>query len=87
MTSEGHPHARFHRAIDKRNLIAAEDAARDIPKLSLDDALRLVHLYAEQDSRKFKTAALRWLERYIVEQRPNLTDLAMVASLLAERER
>jgi hypothetical protein len=28
----------------------AEDAARELPNLSLEDALQLVRLYAEQDS-------------------------------------
>jgi hypothetical protein len=28
----------------------AEDAARELPNLSLENALQLVHLYAERDS-------------------------------------
>ena len=85
MTAESHPYARFHRAVDRRNLVAAEDAAREITKLALDDALQLVHLYAEQRSPKFERAALRWLERYMAEGDPKLVDLATVASSLAER--
>ena len=85
MTSEGHPYARFHRAVDRRNLVAAEDAARDITKLALDDALQLVHLYAERQSPKYEQAALRWLERYMTESPPRLTDFATVAAPLAER--
>jgi hypothetical protein len=42
----------------------AEDAARDLPNLSLEDALDLVHLYAERSSPQVRDAALRWLERY-----------------------
>ena len=42
----------------------AEDAARELPNLPLEDALQLVHLYAERGSPKYEKAAMRWLERY-----------------------
>lgn len=45
----------------------AEDAARELPNLPLEEALQLVHLYAERGSPKYERAALRWLERYLVE--------------------
>jgi hypothetical protein len=51
---------RFTRAIERRALRAAEDAARELPNLSLDDALQLVRLYADRGSPKFERAALRW---------------------------
>lgn len=40
----------LRRAIERRALWMAEDAARDLPNLSLEDALDLVHLYAERSS-------------------------------------
>jgi hypothetical protein len=43
----------------------AEDAARELPNLPLEDALQLVHLYAKRGSPKYQRAALRWLERYL----------------------
>jgi len=54
---------RFRRAVERRALWMAEDAARELPNLSLDDALQLVHLYAERGSPKYERAAMRWLER------------------------
>ena len=45
----------------------AEDAARELPNLALEDALQLVHLYAERGSPKYEKAAIRWLERYLRE--------------------
>jgi hypothetical protein len=63
VTSEPHAHARFRRAIERRALWLAEDAARELPKLPLEDALQLVHLYAERGSPKYEKAALRWLAR------------------------
>jgi hypothetical protein len=84
MTSEGHAYARFQRALDRRNVAAAEDAARELPHLSLDDALQLVRLYGERGSPKYERAALRWLERYVAESRPSLCDLAQMSALLVE---
>jgi hypothetical protein len=65
----------------------AEDAARELPNLPLEDALQLVHLYAEKESPKFKKAALRWLERYLAEGEPRLRHFAEITASLAELER
>ena len=85
VTSEGHAYARFQRALEHRALWAAEDAAREMPQLSLRDALRLVHLYADRGSPKFEAAAQRWLCRYLEEASPRLVDVAKAATSLAKR--
>ena len=85
MTAEGHAYARFQRALEHRALWAAEDAAREI-QLSLQDALQLVHLYADRRSPKYERAALRWLERYLAESSPRLQNVAEVTASLARRE-
>jgi len=54
-------HVPFRRAIERRALWLAEDAARELPNLPLEDALQLVPLYAEHESPKYEKAALRWL--------------------------
>jgi hypothetical protein len=64
----------------------AEDAARELPDLPLEDALQLVHLYAERGSPKYEKAAPRWLERYLSEGTPRLKHFAEVVSDLAWRE-
>jgi hypothetical protein len=86
VTAEAHPHVRFRRAIERRALWAAEDAARELPNLPLEDALELVHLYAERDSPKYERAALRWLERYLAERSPRLRHFAEVTASLARGE-
>ena len=86
MTAEAHAHVRFRRAIERRAIWAAEDAARELPNLPLEDALRLVHLYAERGSPRFEKAALRWLERYLIEGSPRLQHFAEVATDLARRD-
>ena len=63
----------------------AEDAARELTNLSLEDALRLVHLYAERGSPKFERAAMKWLGRYLEENSPTLEQFARVVFSLAER--
>ena len=83
MTADAHAHARFRRAIERRALWLAEDAARELPNLSLPDALQLVHLYAERGSPKFEPAARRWLVRYLTEGTPDLQDVAKVTASLA----
>jgi hypothetical protein len=55
------------------------------PHLSLEDALALVHLYAERESPKYEKAALRWLERYLAEGSPRLRHFSQVAVDLAGR--
>jgi hypothetical protein len=87
VTAEAHAHVRFRQAIERRALWMAEDAAREMPELSVEDALQLVHLYAERGSPKYERAALRWLERYLAEGSPRLLRFAEVTPSLAGKER
>jgi hypothetical protein len=86
LTAQPHAHVRFRRAIERRALWLAEDAARELPNLPLEDALQLVHLYAERGSPKFERAAMRWLERYLTEGSPRLQHFAEITTSLARRE-
>jgi hypothetical protein len=85
LTAQPHANVRFRRAIERRALWLAEDAARELPNLPLEDALQLVHLYAERGSPKYEKAAMRWLERYITEGSPKLKHFSEVAGDLARR--
>jgi hypothetical protein len=85
VTGEPSAHVRFRRAIERRSLWMAEDAARELPTLPLGDALQLVRLYAERGSPKYEKAALRWLERYLAEGEPSLDRFAEVAAGLSRR--
>jgi len=87
LTAQPSAHVRFRRAIERRALWLAEDAARELPNLSLDDALQLVHLYDEKQSPKYEKAAMRWLRRYLAEGEPTLELFARSVSSLAERQR
>ena len=63
----------------------AEDAARELPNLALEDALQLVHLYAERGSPKFERAAMKWRGRYLDENALTLEQFAKVVFSLAAR--
>jgi hypothetical protein len=56
-------------------------AAREMGGLSLADALSLCELLANA---RYERAALRWLQRFIDERLPPLTEVALAASALAE---
>jgi hypothetical protein len=86
LTSRGHLHAEFKRALDRGNLWIAEAVARELPKVSLEDALKLVHLYAEKESTKFEKAAIKWLRRYLNEASPELSDVANVARVVERQD-
>jgi hypothetical protein len=64
----------------------AEDAAREMREISLEDALQLVHLYGERESPKYERAAMRWLERYLTESSPRLQHFAEITASLAKGE-
>ena len=84
MTSEGTAHGRFRRAIHARHVQNAEMAAREMGGLSLTDALLLCELLANADPARYERAALRWLQRFIDERLPPLSEVALAASALAE---
>jgi hypothetical protein len=84
LTAQPNAHVRFTRAIERRALWLAEDAARELPALALEDALDLVRLYAEKQSPKYEKAAMRWLRRYLAEDEPTLELFARSVSSLAE---
>jgi hypothetical protein len=85
VTSRGHPYAEFQRALARGNVWVAEAVARELPKVSLEDALKLVRLYADKESPKFEKAAMKWLRRYLDEKEPTLKNLAKVVQSLEER--
>jgi hypothetical protein len=52
--------------------------------LSLADALSFRELLANTDPARHERAALRWLQRFIDERLPPLTEVVLAASALAE---
>jgi hypothetical protein len=83
-TSQGHTYSIFKRAIQRRNVGAAVAAAKDLPQLSLSDALDLTMLVARKDPRRHQRVAARWLQRFL-EEHPDVTieEAGLAASSLA----
>jgi len=84
VTSRGHPHAEFQRALKNGSVWVAEAVARELHQVSLEDALKLVHLYAAKKSPKFDRAAMKWLRRYFDEKSPTLKVFAEIVASLAQ---
>jgi hypothetical protein len=51
-TPQGHPYAIFRRALKRRNVLMALAVAKELPQLSLVDALELTVLVARTDPRR-----------------------------------
>jgi hypothetical protein len=80
VTAQGHPRAIFSGVIENGNLVIAEATAREVKNLTLEEALRLLFLYAEKDPAKYERAALRWLSRYVSDGKEvTLLQLAVAA--------
>ena len=60
------------------------ERGRGIAGLSLADALLLCELLANVDPARYERTALRWLQRFIDERLPPLTEVALAASAFAE---
>jgi hypothetical protein len=85
LTAQGHPRAIFSRAIERGNLAVAAEVAREVPNLTLEEALRLLFLYAEKDPARYEKAALRWLCMYVTKGKAvTLLKVQLAASALAE---
>jgi hypothetical protein len=83
-TSQGHSYSIFQRAIQRRNVLAAVAAAKDLPQLGLADALDLTMLVARKDPQRHERMSARWLLR-LLEEDPALTihEAALAATSLA----
>ena len=67
MTSQGSPYARFQRALRIGRLSMVRDAAAELPRIDLTDALAICLLIERQDEGRFERAAVRWLARLSLE--------------------
>ena len=83
MTSEGNPYARFRRALATGNEALVTAAALELPRIALDDALRICLVLRGGDPDRYERAAVRWLGRFALEAR-NVTidDLRLAANAL-----
>jgi hypothetical protein len=83
MTSDGNAYARFRRALQTGNEALVTAAARELPQISLDDALRICLVLREGNPARYERAAIRWLGRFALEARHvTIEDLRIAADAL-----
>lgn len=83
MTSDGSAYARFRRALEIGNEMLVLAAARELPRIALDDALRICLVLREGDPDRYERAAVRWLGRFALEaQRVTIDALRLAADAL-----
>ena len=88
-TAQGHPRAIFQRAIDRGNLLVAENTLREIGRVTLAEALQLTALIVVKDSRRHARVSARWLARWLEERDHATIDEAafVTACLVCTRRR
>src|ERR671938_964522 len=69
MTSDGSAYVRFRRALETGNELLVLATARELPRVPLDDALRICLLIRGGDPDRYERAAVRWLGRFALEAR------------------
>jgi hypothetical protein len=83
MTSSGTPYQRFRRAIESGNPALVTAAALELPRVALDDALRICLVLRGADPERFERAAVRWLGRFALEAHgATIGDLRLAAEAL-----
>jgi hypothetical protein len=83
MTADGNPYVRFRRALATGSEALVTAAARELPQVALDDALRICLVLRGGDPARYERAAVRWLGRFALEARgATIDDLRTAAEAL-----
>jgi hypothetical protein len=84
LTAQGQSRSIFKRAIENGNVVVAEMTARELGRITLEEALALTVLVVQKDPGRRSRYAVRWLLRLLQEDE-NLTieDAGLAASALA----
>jgi len=85
VTSDGSPYSRFRRALQTGNEMLVLATARELPRVALDDALRICLMLRDSDEDRYERAAVRWLGRFALEARgATIDDIRIAAEALDE---
>ena len=80
VTSDGSAYSRFRRALDTGNELLVIATARELPQVSLADALRVVLLFRDGEPERYERACVRWLGRFALEARGVTIDAIRAAA-------
>ncbi len=61
-----------------------KDAARELPRIDLKDALMLTLMSLTKDPERYTRLARRWLAKFLDEAEPSLDEIASAAELLRD---
>jgi HEAT repeat protein len=84
VTSQGRAYSRFQRALATGKLDVVEAAAKELPRIGLDDALLILCLLADSDDPRFDRAAARWIGRLLIETPAGLSDARFALALVEQ---
>jgi hypothetical protein len=88
VTAQGSPLTKLRRAIAGGDLLAARTAASDLSHIDLDEAARLLVLFASADPAKLDAAAVRFLGRACLERSfITLADARWLVACMEQLER
>ncbi len=88
MTAQGHPRVIFERALEHGNALLAQMTARELGRITLEEALTLTALVAQKEPGRRSRYAVRWLLRLLQEDdQLTIEEAALAASALEERQR
>jgi aminoglycoside phosphotransferase len=82
MSIKGSSYAHFRRALAAGHLHLVRQAAAELPRVPLEDALGVVMLIARREPERLERAAVRWLARLALE-RPQVSAWDLRWGLLA----
>ena len=84
VTSDSSAYARFQRSLATGDVSLVIAAALELPRVALDDALRICLLLRDGDQDRYQRAAVRWLGRFALEARGvTIDDLRRAADAFA----
>ena len=82
MSIKGSSYARFRRALLSGNMTIIEGAARELPQIALEDALRILVVMARQHDDRYPRAAAKWAARVTTERRMSVEQARHVLGLV-----
>jgi hypothetical protein len=83
MGDAGSPYVRFRRSLETGNPHLVLAAARELPQVALDDALRICLVLRDGDPDRYERAVVRWLGRLALEGRGvTIAELRLAAHAL-----
>jgi hypothetical protein len=83
VTSDGHPYARFRRALGGTSVTMIRAAAADLGHVSLEDGLAICLAFLDLEPATFPRAASRWAARFTLERKLTTVESQLALAALA----